>query len=227
MRRTAAVLRAEILAGGFPGGALPSEEQLRTEFAVSRACVRSALGLLQDEGVLVRLRGRGTFAIPRALTQSVQELHGIAEFSTTGPAMSRLSAGVIDWKDVPASPIVARMLHVPAGATVLRIDYVGYVEKAAVWGATNYVVYPDAHALEPEQMSDTFYGMLRRAGITFEKSVIRIDAAVADEYDTERFGASSGDPVITVELVYFVGDRPVAIAFSRMGGSRAAFSMQA
>lgn len=48
-----------------PGDALPSERQLCVEHGVSRVTVREAIGQLVSEGLVVRVRGRGTFVAER------------------------------------------------------------------------------------------------------------------------------------------------------------------
>lgn len=55
-------LRAQILSGEIkPGEKLPSENQLSTQYDVSRQTVRKALQILQNEGYIYAEHGRGTF----------------------------------------------------------------------------------------------------------------------------------------------------------------------
>ena len=43
------------------GSSIPSEAELREEFAVSRTTVRKALKLLTDQNILIKLPGKGTY----------------------------------------------------------------------------------------------------------------------------------------------------------------------
>lgn len=55
-------LRGQMLSGEIkPGEKLPSENQLSTEYNVSRQTVRKALQILQNEGYIYAEHGRGTF----------------------------------------------------------------------------------------------------------------------------------------------------------------------
>jgi GntR family transcriptional regulator len=58
----ATLFRNRIAAGEWAvGGRLPNVEALADEFSVARGTMREALGILENEGLLERLRGKGTF----------------------------------------------------------------------------------------------------------------------------------------------------------------------
>jgi LacI family transcriptional regulator len=61
------VLRQAIAAGRFPNGRLPTEVELAEQLGVSRETVRLAAEVLQREGLLVKIRRRGTFTRGPAL----------------------------------------------------------------------------------------------------------------------------------------------------------------
>jgi GntR family transcriptional regulator len=62
----AAVLRAQIAAGELAANRLvPSELTLQQTYDVSRDTVRHALDLLREEGLVVTVRGKGTYVTER------------------------------------------------------------------------------------------------------------------------------------------------------------------
>lgn len=72
--QTEQVLRQLISQGYLPGGQLPTEVELADQLGVSRETVRRAAGILEKEGLLVKIRSRGTFAkgseqLPRVKTE--------------------------------------------------------------------------------------------------------------------------------------------------------------
>lgn len=60
-------LRQEILDGKYTGGQkLPSENQLAQETGYSRQTIRHAISILENEGIIVRRQGSGTYVEQRA-----------------------------------------------------------------------------------------------------------------------------------------------------------------
>src|SRR5712691_3711597 len=55
------ILRDAIAAGRFPGDRLPTEVELAEQLGVSRETVRRACEALQQQGLLVKFRRKGTF----------------------------------------------------------------------------------------------------------------------------------------------------------------------
>ena len=56
------ILRKQIQAGKLPSGrVIPSESTLMQEHGVARGTVRKAIDALEEEGLVERVQGRGTF----------------------------------------------------------------------------------------------------------------------------------------------------------------------
>jgi len=74
-------LRQRIDQGKLPAGArLPSEPDLAAELGVSRATLREALRALEDEGLLRRRQGSGTYVADRPrVANSLDVNFGVTE----------------------------------------------------------------------------------------------------------------------------------------------------
>jgi GntR family transcriptional regulator len=63
--QVADILRARIEAGQLlPDRPVPSETQLQQEFGVARGTARKAIALLRDQGLVVTVKGRGSYVNP-------------------------------------------------------------------------------------------------------------------------------------------------------------------
>jgi DNA-binding GntR family transcriptional regulator len=63
--QVAGILRARIESGQLlPDRPVPSESQLEQEFGIARGTARKAIAVLRDEGLVITVRGRGTYVNP-------------------------------------------------------------------------------------------------------------------------------------------------------------------
>ncbi len=75
-------LQAEIHAGHFaPGQPLPTEIELAQSMGISRNTVRQALGQLEEEGMVERVQGRGTFVTADSQRQAGGQIEVFALIS--------------------------------------------------------------------------------------------------------------------------------------------------
>jgi GntR family transcriptional regulator len=63
--QVADILRSRIQSGQLlPDRPVPSETQLQQEFGVARGTARKAIALLRDQGLVVTVKGRGSYVHP-------------------------------------------------------------------------------------------------------------------------------------------------------------------
>ena len=63
--QVANILRARIESGELlPDRPVPSESQLQQEFGVACGTARKAIGVLREEGLVVKVMGRGSYVNP-------------------------------------------------------------------------------------------------------------------------------------------------------------------
>ncbi len=73
--RVSWILQNKILSGQYePGDKLPTEDELVQYYDVSKITVRNALSLLEADGLIRRIRGKGTF-VASLLPQKKQYIH--------------------------------------------------------------------------------------------------------------------------------------------------------
>jgi GntR family transcriptional regulator len=113
-------LRGRIESGDWKAGdQLPGEPELCSVFDVSRTVIRQALTELMHEGLIVRVKGKGTFVAKAKIMENLaQKLTGFyQDMAERGqPPVSR----VLMQQVVPASAKVASLLQIEAATPCSR-----------------------------------------------------------------------------------------------------------
>lgn len=116
-------LRQAITRGTFtPGSKLPTEAELCEMLGVSRTVVREALRVLEDDGLVARRHGVGTFVRNQPILKNLNFNFGITEMieaSGHEPGTSHLEI-----LREAAGPDVAEELRVPVGTPLITLQRV-------------------------------------------------------------------------------------------------------
>ena len=120
-------LRGEILSGRHPIGALlPSEEELKERYGVSRHTVREALRQLKEDGFITSRQGAGTTVIAAAesgrFVHEVQSINDLIAYAAELRYVAESSSMIV------ADGPLAQRLGCAAGARWLRIEGFRYRE---------------------------------------------------------------------------------------------------
>lgn len=140
-------IKQRIIDGDFAGDRIPAETELAAELGVSRTTIRDALSRLENEGVVYRRQGSGTFVNEPGLQiktrleeiwsyEAVLEAHGYA------PATR-----ILDANTAPAGADLVSVLHLEPDAPVVTVRKLFLEDEEPVILAINQV--PAATIAEP------------------------------------------------------------------------------
>ena len=152
-------LKQGLASGRWPPGALmPSEAELVAQFSVSRMTVTRALRELQNEGLVTRVQGLGTYAahlLKVSSTLTIRDLH--EEITARG---HRHHAEVHLAREESASATVATQLGLARGAPVFHTLIVHFENGLALQCEDRYVnpaCAPDYLRADFSQITPTHY----------------------------------------------------------------------
>jgi GntR family transcriptional regulator len=133
-------LKEDILSGRLAHDKrLPSETELTKIFRVSRVVVRQALQILKDEGLIVRIKGKGTFVAMDAVPDESPVLSGyIEDFLRVGLSTQ---VKVLHFGMVKAGPDMASVFKVDEGADLFYVKRLRMVEGRTFSVIENYLPY--------------------------------------------------------------------------------------
>ncbi|MCG5077720.1 GntR family transcriptional regulator [Paraburkholderia tagetis] len=193
-------LRSRILDGTYaPHSQMPSEYALCAMFDVSRITVRQALGDLQNEGLVFRLHGKGTFVSKPKAFQNVTSLQGFAE------AMSSMGHEIVNqlraFRIVEASGHVAQKLDLPEGARVAEIHRVRVLDREPVSFELTWVPEPLGKRLAGADLAtrDIFLILENDCGVPLGHADVSIDAMLANDEIARALRVQEGSPVLRIE----------------------------
>lgn len=228
----------EIITSGeaAPGDRLPTEAELMERYGVSRVVVRQALGMLEDESLIFRVRGKGTFVSEEAAREATPPLFGYLEDLIRQGLPVAVEVLDFGLRNPPAD--VAAALQVGESARVLFVKRLRTVEGEPFAVVDAYVPEAVGARLRLEDLQREPLMRLLETGAGVEiGSASEVFQAVAADEETARLlavdplapvlkmtlTACSGDGTpVNLEHVYFRSDRYHYRAYfrRRRGGGR-------
>lgn len=209
-----------------PGTRLPGDHELCATYDVSRTVVRQALAELETEGVIERVKGRGTFVAPEKTAEHlVQSLTGLYE--DVAARGSHLRSVVRRLEVVPADAQVAAQLELEPGAEVIVIERLRFVDDEPWVLATAFLPRSVAPGLTADDLSDqSLYALLESAyGVVLTHGRRGVEAALAGDALAEALDVSPGDAVLVLRSLAFAGERPVEMFVAYHRGDRSRFEV--
>jgi GntR family transcriptional regulator len=124
-------LRSLIEDGTYqPGAQLPSENQLASQLGISRPTLREALLNLEQEGIVVRRHGVGTFVAPgyrHQLESGLERLESILELAARQDLQVKIDE--LEVREELADAELAGKLQIPSGTPVTLVCRVIVVDR--------------------------------------------------------------------------------------------------
>lgn len=158
------IIKRSITSGALKvGDLLPSEAELCRAYDISRNTVRQAIGALEEEGFVVRKRGKGTFVSDPNTRRKGVQYSFTTEISQLGKSPS---STLVDFAVITPSPRIVALMGLEPGVKVYRFTRVRNVDGAPLILETSYYpeyIYPN---LTRELLeTHSFYSLLYHVGV--------------------------------------------------------------
>jgi GntR family transcriptional regulator len=206
------LLEAEILSGRLGvGERLPSEATLCERYGISRTVVRQTLSDLENERLIERIKGKGSFvANPKTSERLVQSLTSLYE--DVRSRGQRLETVVLRQEREPVSAHIAEILELAQNDEIILLERLRIVDGEPWALTTAHLPYaPCAPILELDMTRRSLYEVLeRQLGLDLHRGRRSVEAALASAIVAEHLGIREGDPVLVLSGVSYLADgRPI------------------
>lgn len=205
------------------GDRIPAERQLAVKFGVSRMTLRQAIKTLEEEGILERRLGSGTYVA----SQKVQEkMSGIMSFTEITKANGQKpSSKLISYQIGKPSLSEKERLELTTDEDILRMERIRYADQTPICYEVVTVPYNLVKNISKEEISTHLYEALNQNNYEIGRVTEHISAAIANEQDARLLNAKKGEALITRRQVTELSDgRPFEYTRARYVAERFEFT---
>jgi GntR family transcriptional regulator len=229
-QRLEGALRELITSGQIKAGTvIVGELELADKLHLSRHTVRHALGVLADEGLLRRERGRGTTVVtdtpPPVIERSLASFYAFAWEARAAGAEQR--SRILERSALPASEVVAKRLRLRRGALVERIVRERTLNAEPLVLETAFLPHALASALDTDVLEHgSIYDALERAhGLAVSLAHETIQPTILRRATARLLAVPSGSAAFSVERTTWSDTGPIEWQTSLVRGDRYLYSV--
>jgi GntR family transcriptional regulator len=203
-------LKEQIIAGKLgPGEQLPSEAEFTKRLKVSRVVVRRALKILDDQGLIRRVKGKGSFVSEKVANDATPRISGsLEDLIHIGPDTR---VRVVEFRLVKPTPDLAEVFAVDQIGDLFRIQRVRLVDDRPLAVLTNHLPYEIGACISLSELANEPLIVLieKRAGCKVEWASQVYDAVAADEEMARLLEVDLLTPLLKVTLTVHSADARV------------------
>jgi GntR family transcriptional regulator len=210
---TSEALQRAILDGTFaPGSQLPPELDLIRMLGVSRTTLREALQRLEEQGLIIRRRGRGTYVREKSIVKDLNTNFGISEMITAAGMKPGTQATAVRQEQPTAE--MAAALAIAEEVPVVVVERVRTADKRPV--VLSLDILPaellgdralNSIRLENQSLYQYFSDELQ---IRVARGVARLSPVAASADMAAKLNVRRGTPLLRIaQTDYDAADRPV------------------
>lgn len=204
-------IKGQILQGVLkPGDRLPAEAELEKLYGASRAPVRQALAMLEQEAFLLRRQGRGTFVTDRKKQSHWLFSSGFSKDIERD--FDSVSSKTLWIRVEEPDDEVRQVLSLEDDQQAIHIHRLRYLKDIPMYSMHNYV--RGSLGLEVFKRAGDFFIISeileKNFHIMSDRAEEEIRAAIADEVTAEELQVAIGFPLLSIKRVYYTASDKTA-----------------
>lgn len=226
-RQVSSILENEILKMYQTGDVLPPEIELAKRFNINRHTLRRAVDGLVDDGLVDRVRGKGTFVVGPIIDYDIKSSTRFTEnLESQG---RRTQSRVLRKIEIPADEEVAQKLGLKKEMQLLFIETLREVDKVPFCIVSHFLPHHLFYKVVTDYEGGSLHSFLhQQCNISLQRTASLITAVLPHPDDAELLKSSKNSPVLQVKSLNINGatGKPVEYAVTRFRGDATQLSVQ-
>lgn len=184
-RWVAEQLRNEIMEEKWEkGSSFLSETQIIEKYQVSRATARRAMDVLEEDGLIERIQGAGTFVSSPMIEQSLDDFHSFAyDAEKEG---RRVSFKILSLEQISCNKALSKVFGLPEGTDLWRIERIKYIDQIPCIFDRIFIPVKYVPNLEISELGRSWLiELLREQGFCFTKVKKFIEPVIIGDYEAK------------------------------------------
>ena len=199
------IIRENIKDGKWsPGTRIPSEPELSKLNHISQMTVRQAMTELCNEGLLYRIKGKGTFTAKRELERDLGKLTYFPK--KIGKKGSDITTTVFNSGIIPASKEISLALEIVERNPVVAIERLRKMDGIPFYIETSYIPFhmcPELITGDLEVHSLHFV-LEKTFGFVMDHATVSIEAVAADKRQCTLLELKKNTPLLKMSQVTYL-----------------------
>jgi len=214
-------LRRRVARGEFDRQ-FPTDAQLSSDYGVSRQTAREAVRRLQQDGVVVRTRGRGTTLNRIPLEQPLHSLYSMATSLRAQGIAERVEVRERVVRAVADAD--AGVLGLEQGADVLYVERLRFADREPIsWERSWLPAEVGRGLLEADLAGGLYDALATHCGVRATGGWERIQPVVPSRAERRLLQLPDGVAAFAIERLARAAEEPVELRRSLVRGDRYAF----
>ena len=203
-----------------PGDKIMTEAEMSKTYGVSLITIRKAVGLLIDQGLVVRKQGKGTFVTRPKVSRNMKKLQSFSEMCEQ--MGMKPGARMLENRLVEADAKTAARLGIEQGSQVVYISRLRFADMEPVAIEKSYFPLKYAFLLEARFDDNSLFDFLReKSGLKVAGSEKLIELCRATSEEADLLEVRKGDYLLFVRsTAYSSSNEPLYAGAQIINGDR-------
>jgi len=198
------IIKSKIITGEYmPGEQIPTEKELCHTYGVSSITARQAILNLVNEGLLIRMQGKGTFVAEGIANINTSQFSGTISDLITD--LKRQEVKVLGIHRIRPPKKISKFLRIEEDAEVIQVKRTRNADNLPVSYIINYLPLQTGERIKEDDLQK--YPMLQilrdQLGIPLTGAMQYIEAIIADYDVATALSVSITSPILYIETLVF------------------------